>query len=147
VCDGRDIGRDEGKGKEEGGGEALGWALKNPLIPAKAGTQVFSPELAVQITPTWIEPFDQLDLPSSVPFLQPPLAPKGVFAALESLKPDELAHTILGGETLSDLFPVLPNPPRQPIGRTDVERPVAITRDDVNAEGQAKKPGSPRSRG
>jgi hypothetical protein len=50
--------------------EALAWTIKNPLIPAEAGTQAFSPQLFVQITPARIEPLDQLDLPRSIPFFK-----------------------------------------------------------------------------
>ena len=151
MCDGRDIGRDRGKGKDEGGlgrtEPAKSRTKRIPLIPAKAGTQAFSPELMIQITPARIEPLDQLDLPGPIPFLEPPLAPKGILAALEGLEPHQLGHAIFGGEAPPGLFPMFPNSPRQAIGRTDVERSVAITRDDVDAKGQAKKPGSPLSRG
>jgi hypothetical protein len=101
------------KGKEEA---QIARLPLTPLIPAKAGIQVFSPKLFVQIPPARIKPLNQPDLPGAVPLLDPPFAPKGILTALVGFVPDQAMHAISSGEALPDFFLMLPNSSDQAVG-------------------------------
>ena len=81
--------------------------------------------------------FDQVDLPIALPTLYLALTDQRAFESLVRFKPHETIDTVFFRESRNSSRLVFPDTSREIVGRTDVERSVMPTRDDIDEERHA----------
>src|SRR5262249_39724378 len=91
--------------------------------------------LRPQIFPMRVISFDQIDLPSPLPFLHLEFAQPRSVQVFIGLVPDEQLTAVLLGEACDQSVAMLVRTSREVAGDADIERPVALARHDVDAAG------------
>jgi hypothetical protein len=121
------------------------WAvvvLPKTVIPAYAGIQEFPAQAGIQskgneliqIFPTRISAFDEVQFPCSSPLLNLFFSRYGIFWILVDLVIDELFHTIFGSKSFYYALPVLPYSLRQIGGHSSVQSAITPAGQDVHVE-------------
>ena len=100
-----------------------------PTLVRQAG----SCDFAIQIMPVGVRVLDKLDFPASLPLLQRLLPCDGGFHRLVRLVPDQRVDAIAASEAGDLIVPVLPDARGKAGGDANVERSVALARQDVDA--------------
>ena len=86
-----------------------------------------------QILPLRIIFLNQSDLPVPIPFFEPFLTKDGIFHSLMKLHKDKSMDIIFVGEAVSEAISVLPDPPWQVTGHTNIECAPFFAGKDVGA--------------
>jgi len=86
-----------------------------------------------KIMPIRVLAFDQVDLPLPVPALELLLAGDCRGHVAEHLVADEVADVVLTGKALRSAFPMLIKPREKVAGHANINRPVGLAGQDVDA--------------
>ena len=110
----------------------------SPSPPRKRGPRFGFNEGCVHIdligeaAPIRVHGLDQLKLPGPVPFLDPLLAPNGIFHRMMMLVPDERFHRIFGSEPIEAPVPVVPHTLPQRACDASIKRSAIAARKNVD---------------
>ena len=100
-----------------------------------------------QILPIRIDPFDQADLPGTLPFLDLVFAGLGAVARIVNLIPDQPRDAVSTGKRCALTFPVLPRPSGYIIRMPAIKRAVLLAGKQINVKRHILLPTPPRAGG
>src|SRR5215813_5457684 len=86
----------------------------------------------IEVDPSGIAPFDQVDLPLAAPLLELLLARDRIDNVVVTFEPDEKMHAVSRGESARGIRLVFIHPANQIIGHADIEGSMLSTREDVD---------------
>ena len=126
--DSRLRGNDEQSGfrhSREGGNPATSRSRRQP--------ECSTDDVVPKIAPVWICFFDQSDLPSSIPLLDPFLASDRRLHRLVQLEPDQTMDVVARAETVCRGCSMLPDPLHQIRRDTEIQGAVATVCEQLDA--------------
>lgn len=91
----------------------------------------------VKIGPMRIFAFNQIDFPVALPLLDLPFPDQCCLKALMGFEPHETVHAVFGGKAGDDACFVLPNATHEFEARTDVERPIRFSGEEIDERHRA----------
>jgi len=112
-------------------------AVRREAARCRAGTYARPQsriELIRQISPIWIEPLNQLDLPGTTPSFEGVFTRARLQNGFEYLEVDQLIDVVLSCEPRDELRLVFSDSARKVIRHAYIEGPVSPAREDVNEE-------------
>ena len=107
--------------------------LVSGSIPPLAQSQRCQPKADSQIMPIGVFAFNQIDLPLPVPVFEPLFAGDGGFHIAEKLISDEAVGFVSAGKAGNAAFAVLPQALDKVGGDTDIDGPVWLAGEDIDA--------------
>ena len=95
--------------------------------------RVRSNDIPIQVSPLTVCGLDQIKLPRPTPVLDCFLTRNGRFHCLVRLEPDQGMNTVFLRKAFRKIILVLPNALNQIGSHADVERPIALAGEDIDA--------------